>query len=71
MGSLWEVRVLGIADAMALVTETLTENPGNGRAPTQGSLAVAMSKSGHWYRHLVTANGEHGLTVTKARSQNP
>jgi hypothetical protein len=71
MGSLWELRVLGAKDALELVAQTLTENPGNGPPPTAGSLAVQLSRSGHWYRHLVTADGEHGLTVTKARSQNP
>lgn len=64
LGSLWEVRRLGLAAALELVTETLAEHDG-GKPPTQGSIAVGLSKSGAWWRHLYTDSGEHDLTVRK------
>lgn len=65
LGGLWSTRVQGAKAAHDLVTETLTENRGNGAPPTLGSMQVQLSRSGMWWRLLDTDMGQHSLEVQK------
>jgi hypothetical protein len=61
----WQVAAQGMAAATATVKETLTLHGVRG-APSQGSLAVSLSRNGLWQRTFETDNGMATLTVRPA-----
>lgn len=65
MGSLWSAKRLGLMAAMDLVTAELAKDPAYGHPPSINSMQVMMSTRGSWYRHLITSNGEYGLSVRR------
>ncbi len=60
----WRLAVQGAKAATDLVTETLTLHGQRG-APSQGSLAVSLSRNGVWTRVFETDDGTLTLTVRK------
>lgn len=62
----WEQVVQGAKAAHDLVVETLAGIKGAGAPPTANSLAVQISRTGHWMRVLETDAGTQFLTVRKA-----
>lgn len=58
----WVQHVAGPTAAHALVASTLA-SLGQRGAPSAGSLAVTLSRNGHWLRTLETANGVATLSV--------
>lgn len=64
----WQSTVQGSKGAAALVASTLKDLGLHG-APSAGSLAVSLSRNGHWTRVVETADGTAALTVRPV-SQN-
>lgn len=60
----WHATVHGARAATTLVAQTLMEH-GQRNPPSQGSLAVSLSRNGTWQRIFETANGTLALTVRR------
>lgn len=64
----WQATAQGAKAAADMVAETLKQH-GQRNPPSQGSLAVSLSRSGTWQRVFTTLDGTFALTVRRQGEQ--
>jgi hypothetical protein len=71
LGDQWATTVQGARAAHELVTETLKSHAGSGAPPSLNSMQVMLSRTGMWWRLLVTDAGQHALEVRRVEAPAP